>query len=136
MLRASTSDDESSNLSAASNVGMWSNGLGHKATNLEIRVQFSASPPQFGSRGLTHDDASVLTKRSGLDSLREFQMGRQPQERCRLRQVDAHRWLERGSHRIHPCAGAGDVGELKNVLGGPRSLALHEFDSKDSVPKS
>ena len=26
MLRASTSDDESSNLSAASKVGMWSNG--------------------------------------------------------------------------------------------------------------
>src|SRR5215472_16357805 len=29
--------------------------------------------PSFGSRGLTHDDASVLTKRSGLDSRREFQ---------------------------------------------------------------
>ena len=41
--------------------------------NLEIIVQFSASLPDFCSRGLTHDDASVLTKRSGLDSRREFQ---------------------------------------------------------------
>src|SRR5581483_4993915 len=28
---------------------------------------------RLGSRGLRHDDASVLTKRSGLDSRREFQ---------------------------------------------------------------
>src|SRR5215469_17584006 len=30
--------------------------------------------PSFSSRGLTHDDASVLTKRSGLDSRREFHL--------------------------------------------------------------
>jgi hypothetical protein len=30
--------------------------------------------PGFCSRGLTHDDASVLTKKSGLDSRREFHL--------------------------------------------------------------
>src|SRR5215467_7726088 len=39
-----------------------------------LRSEFNSLHPfQFGSRGLTHDDASVLTKRSGLDSRREFQ---------------------------------------------------------------
>ena len=39
-----------------------------------LRSEFNSLHPfQFsGSRGLTHDDASVLTKRSGLDSRREF----------------------------------------------------------------
>src|ERR1700680_5149239 len=46
---------------------------GHTASNREIRVRFSASPPALCSRGLTHDDASVLTRKSGLDSRREFQ---------------------------------------------------------------
>ena len=55
-----------------SEMGMWSNGSGRTASNREIRVQFSASLPNSGSRGLTHNDASVLTKRSGLDSRREF----------------------------------------------------------------
>ena len=41
-----------------------------------LRSEFNSLHPfqfQLGSRGLTHDDASVLTKRSGLDSRREFQ---------------------------------------------------------------
>ena len=41
-----------------------------------LRSEFnSLHPLQFSSsRGLTHDDASVLTKKSGLDSRREFQL--------------------------------------------------------------
>ena len=41
-----------------------------------LRSEFNSLHPyqiQFGSRGLKHDDASVLTKRSGLNSRREFQ---------------------------------------------------------------
>src|SRR5215467_6674303 len=55
------------------NRGCGPTDLGRSASNREIRVQFSASLPIVCSRGLTHDDASVLTKRSGLDSRREFQ---------------------------------------------------------------
>lgn len=85
---------------------MWSNGRGRKATNLEIGVQLSASLPfirglrnasllhprqllalsrrshwltGFCSRGLTHDDASVLTKRSGLDSGASSNLSEGPQ---------------------------------------------------------
>jgi hypothetical protein len=41
------------------------------------RSEFNSLHPfqiQIGSRGLTHDDASVLTKRSGLESRREFHL--------------------------------------------------------------
>src|SRR6476661_1124450 len=39
-----------------------------------LRSEFNSLHPfqSLCSRGLTHDDASVLTKRSGLDSRREF----------------------------------------------------------------
>src|SRR5262249_22394915 len=39
-----------------------------------LRSEFNSLHPfqLLCSRGLTHDDASVLTKRSGLDSRREF----------------------------------------------------------------
>src|SRR5215472_485184 len=42
-----------------------------------LRSEFNSLHPfqfQLGSRGLTHDDASVLTKRSGLDSRRELHL--------------------------------------------------------------
>ena len=41
-----------------------------------MRSEFNSLHPyqiRFGSRGLKHDDASVLTKRSGLESRRELQ---------------------------------------------------------------
>ena len=55
---------------------------GRRQAELVVGVKYEAPADkqftiisQSGSRGLTHDDASVLTKRSGLDSRREFQMG-------------------------------------------------------------
>ena len=33
---------------------------------------------------------------------------------------DAHRWLERGSHRIHPCARADSVDQLKSCRSSSR----------------
>src|SRR5213594_790763 len=70
MRRASTSDDESSNLSAASKYGDVEG-----ARLRTLRSEFNSLHPlhSLRSRGLRHDDASVLTKRSGLDSRREFQ---------------------------------------------------------------
>ena len=52
---------------------------------------------------------------------------RQLQERRWLRQVDEHRWLERFGHRIHPCAGAGEMGQLITRPG----LRLGLWDFKD-----
>ena len=47
-------------------------------------------------------------KRQGLLDQR-----RPLQERRRLWQVSAHRWLVRVGHRVHPCAGADSMGELR-----------------------
>src|SRR5215469_804422 len=101
MHRASTSDDESSNLSAASKFGDVVQRI-EGARLRTLRSEFNSLHPfhlsegsaklrccalanllallrrshwltQFScSRGLTHDDASILTKRSGLDSRRGF----------------------------------------------------------------
>ena len=58
---------------------MWGCGPTDEGARLRtLRSEFNSLHPyqtKFGSRGLKHDDASVLTKRSGLDSRREFQMG-------------------------------------------------------------
>jgi hypothetical protein len=84
MRRASTSDDESSNLSAASKCGdvvQRMRAQGHGLGLRSMRSEFNSLHPlhiSLGSRGLRQDDASVLTLfvrsvRSGLDSRREFQ---------------------------------------------------------------
>jgi hypothetical protein len=59
MRRASTSDDESSNLSAASN--LWGCGPTDKGARLRtLRSEFNSLHPlqiELGSRGLKHEDA-------------------------------------------------------------------------------
>src|SRR6266446_9428365 len=57
---------------------MWGCGPTDEGARLRtLRSEFNSLHPlhisQLGSRGLRHDDASVLTKRSGLESRREFQ---------------------------------------------------------------
>ena len=56
---------------------MWGCGPTDEGARLRtLRSGFNSLHPLHiskGSRGLKHDDASVLTKRSGLDSRREFQ---------------------------------------------------------------
>ena len=58
---------------------MWECGPTDEGARLRtLRSEFNSLHPlhiNLGSRGLTHDDASVLSKRSGLESRREFQMG-------------------------------------------------------------
>jgi hypothetical protein len=57
---------------------------------------------------------------------------RQLRERCRLWQVDAHRWLVRVGHRVHPCAGADSMGELKTRRAGV-SASPHESRDSNSI---
>src|SRR6266403_1773042 len=56
---------------------MWGCGPTDEGARLRtLRSEFNSLHPlhiSLGSRGLRHDDASVLTKRSGLDSRRELQ---------------------------------------------------------------
>src|SRR6266478_2929267 len=56
---------------------MWGCGPTDEGARLRtLRSEFNSLHPlhiSLSSRGLKHDDASVLTKRSGLDSRREFQ---------------------------------------------------------------
>src|ERR1039457_7057879 len=55
---------------------MWGCGPTDEGARLRtLRSEFNSLHPlhSLRSRGLRHDDASVLTKRSGLDSRREFQ---------------------------------------------------------------
>jgi 60 kDa SS-A/Ro ribonucleoprotein len=58
------------------------------------------------SRKERYDRLIVITDEQAHDQL---------QERRRLRQVDAYRWLERVGHRVHPRAGAEGVGELNST---------------------
>src|SRR6266849_836661 len=54
---------------------MWGCGPTDEGARLRtLRSEFNSLHPlhiSLGSRGLRHDDASVITKRSGLDSRRE-----------------------------------------------------------------